>query len=74
MANNQKPMFSYSWDVNTGTMAIATEGNTTPDQEISSGVNPISFNNGNVTHHTDEKVLNDSEFEDDDADFGDVDF
>lgn len=74
MANNQKPMFSYSWDVNTGTMAIATEGNTAPDQEISSGVNPISFNNGNVTHHTDEKVLNDSEFEDDDADFGDVDF
>ena len=65
-ANNQKPEFSYSWDINTGNMQFLPSANSTP---TATTVTPIISPALNVEHNApvqSEIVLEDS---DDDVEF-----
>ena len=68
MANNQKPEFSYSWDINTGTMQYIPGDQ---DDAISSVITPnvpqVS-NNGPIQNYIQ------SDIELDDSDDDDVEF
>lgn len=43
MANNQKPVLSYSWDVNTGNMQYLPDGSGTEGPPIAQAAPPVSF-------------------------------
>lgn len=64
MANNQKPVLSYSWDINTGNMQYLPGGD---DDPVSKVITPSVSVTSSVSSHTsasDAAVL--SEFDDDD--------
>ena len=64
IANNQKPILSYSWDVNTGNMQYLPGGEDDPVAQVLTPVTPSV----NVTSHvsaSDSSVLDDNSFEDD---------
>ena len=63
-ANNQKPVLSYAWDVNTGNMQYLPGGE---DDPVSNVITP-NINMPQVTNHienSDASVLDDSDFEED---------
>lgn len=63
MANNQKPVFSYSWDVNTGNMRYLPDGQ---DDAVSSVISPPPINTfSGVSSHKDN--ADDLIIEDDDS-------
>lgn len=69
IANNQKPILSYSWDVNTGNMQYLPDGDNDP---ISNVISPTSIVNAGVSVHSsvsDVAVLDDSDWEDEDVEF-----
>lgn len=62
-AANQKPVFSYAWDVNTGNVQYLPGGD---DSSINKVISPISVNNG-VSSHTadsDASILSEDDFDD----------
>ena len=62
MANNQKPLFSYSWDVNTGTMKVVDNGEAQPTNAESMATPTITPSiPGTVTHRDDSKILEDAQ-------------
>lgn len=63
MANNQKPTFSYSWDVNTGTVELAGEGESSGGTDMT----PEPIQNPSIisTHVEDSKILDDDDNLDD---------
>lgn len=63
-ANNQKPVFSYAWDVNTGNMQYLPDDTSSVDN-----VMPSVNVNGVISTHAVPEVLDDDEFEDDDVEF-----
>lgn len=65
-ANNQKPVLSYAWDVNTGNMQYLPGGD---DDTISKVISPVAV--GGVTKHD---TSSDADILDDDDEFDDVEF
>ncbi len=65
-ANNQKPVLSYAWDVNTGNMQYLPGGD---DDTISKVIAPVSVSG--VTKHD---TASDADMLDDDDEFDDVEF
>lgn len=61
MANNQKPVLSYAWDVNTGNMQYLPGGDDDPVSTIITP--PSSFTNLTTTLHSNNNVPNESEFD-----------
>ena len=68
IANNQKPVLSYAWDVNTGNMQFLPGGD---DDPVSNVLTPVSVKSQVALHtsSSDEAVLSDDDFEDDDVEF-----
>lgn len=67
IANNQKPILSYAWDVNTGNMQYLPGDQ---DDAVTRAITPSVTPKIVTTHvNTDSVVLEDSEFEDDDVEF-----
>ena len=66
-ANNQKPVLSYAWDVNTGNIRYLPGG--ADDNDVSSVVKPISVDSITTTQMQDNSDIIDDEFEDDDVEF-----
>lgn len=71
IANNQKPVLSYAWDVNTGNMQYLPGGE---DDPVSNVIAPVTVAPKIVTHTnlTDDSAareLSDEEFEDEDVEF-----
>ena len=63
-AANQKPMFSYSWDPNTGTMSLAASEDSNPISNISTPMVAPSF--GGVLNNPDTMdMLDDSDVDED---------
>ena len=59
MANNQKPEFSYSWDINTGNMQYLPDSQ---NDSISTVINPVMETNGPTpTIDNDAIILDDSD-------------
>lgn len=63
IANNQKPVLSYAWDVNTGNMQYLPGGE---DDPINTVISPISATNTVAvnTHNDDDIILDDDDEED----------
>ena len=61
MANNQKPVLSYAWDVNTGNMQYLPGGDDDPVSTIITP--PSSFTNLTTALHSNNNVPNESEFD-----------
>ena len=65
MANNQKPICSYAWDVNTGNMQYLPGGD--DDDPMSSAITPPNVSIPHLDEHTDDLGLD--EIDDDDVEF-----
>jgi KaiC/GvpD/RAD55 family RecA-like ATPase len=65
MANNQKPEFSYSWDINTGNMQYIPNDE---DNQINNVISPVISNNSNMPEIT-APVDIDLDDSDDDVEF-----
>lgn len=63
IANNQKPVLSYSWDVNTGNVQYLPGGD---DDAVSDVLRPISVPGVSVHVSASDENLLDNEFDDDD--------
>lgn len=68
MANNQKPVFSYSWDVNTGRMSNI-QGESSDNDPVSKAIAPVISPNITVNTHSDDALLEDDDDFDDDVEF-----
>lgn len=68
IANNQKPILSYAWDVNTGNMRYLPGGE---DDIVDEVISPVSTVSGGITKH---EYDSDLEILDDDDEFEDVEF
>lgn len=66
MANNQKPICSYAWDVNTGNMQYLPGGD---DDPISNTITPASVNMPQITNHIESTDLDLGDIDDDDVEF-----
>ena len=66
MANNQKPVCSYAWDVNTGNMQYLPGGD---DDPINNVISPSSINVPQVTTHIESPDLDLNDIDDDDVEF-----
>ena len=63
IANNQKPVFSYAWDVNTGNMQYLPGGE---DDAITQAITPnLVKPNITTTHVADSSILDDDDFDED---------
>ena len=67
-AANQKPVFSYSWDPNTGNMQILQDGDS-PDYDTSSQPSMISFSNYSGVDSATANLLADMDDEDEEVEF-----
>ena len=65
-ANNQKPVLSYAWDVNTGNMSYLPGEDDMPDEPI---IKPISTSNINDNSPDLSNDFSDDDFEDDEVEF-----
>ena len=67
IANNQKPVLSYAWDVNTGNMQYLPGGE---DDPVSTVISPKVVTPKIISHTSDDDIeIDDSEFDDDDVEF-----
>lgn len=66
MANNQKPVCSYAWDVNTGNMQYLPGGD---DDPINNVISPSSINVPQITKHVESTDLDLDDIDDDDVEF-----
>lgn len=67
-ASNQKPIFSYAWDVNTGNMQYLPNGGDDITPVITPTINPVA-SSVITTFTPDNKLISEDEFEDDDIEF-----
>lgn len=66
IANNQKPVISYAWDVNTGNMQYLPGD---ADDPVSKVISPVSTGVSLHSAGSDSSILDDDEFDDDDIEF-----
>lgn len=67
IANNQKPVLSYAWDVNTGNMQYLPGGE---DDPVSTVITPTVVTPKIISHTSDDSIeIDDSEFDDDEIEF-----
>lgn len=66
MANNQKPVCSYAWDVNTGNMQYLPGGE---DDPINNVISPSVVNAPQITTHVEDPNLDLDDIDDDDVEF-----
>lgn len=66
-ANNQKPVLSYAWDVNTGNMQYLPGGDS--GDAIDKVITPVNSGVSTHTFASDSNILDDDDFEDDDVEF-----
>lgn len=67
IANNQKPVLSYAWDVNTGNMQYLPGGE---DDPVTTAITPTVVTPKIISHTSDDDIeIDDSEFDDDEIEF-----
>ena len=67
IANNQKPVLSYAWDVNTGNMQYLPGGE---DDPVTTAITPTVVTPKIISHTSEDDIeIDDSEFDDDEIEF-----